>query len=496
MPADAVYARVDETRYNRLVEEAKEANFNMFRLWGGGIYEPDCFFEACLRNGILLWQDLMFSCASYPDHEEDFRNECQKEIEYQTKRLRRYSNLALLCGNNEITLHQSPLAQFHYDYSMDHRNTCGYHIFNNLAAEIAEKNCPHISYWNSSPYGGPMPNCSEIGDQHYWWPVCQKKGGNAMVEPTSYDRITSNFVSEYGCMGPLNKESMLAYDGGREPELNSPMFLHHTNSFENGMISSGIEQNYRSMKGISLDDYILCGQMMQSVLYQYSFEAMRYNDRCNGALLWMYHDVWGENGWSIVDYYIRRKASYYGVKRALAPARAIFRQESNEICLKLANDGPQPLLLQGSVGFLSYDGQRGEMKKTTFQAAPYSCEVVARWKTADLPEDGTLFFLPDGGKAEMAYWYRAPFRELSLPQPQLIVSQHVASDNTVLTVRSVTFAHGVHYIGDYLASDQYFDLAPGEEKTITVYRTGGKALEVGAMMPDGEQAAAYHADAV
>lgn len=491
VPADAIYARVSAAQYTRLVEEAKEANFNMLRLWGGGIYEPDCFFDACLENGILLWQDLMFSCAHYPDHKEDFLNECRKEIEYQTKRLRNYSNLALLCGNNEIHLHQSPLTQFRYDFSMNHKNTCGYYIFNNLAAEIVEKNCPHIAYWNSSPYGGNMPNSSEVGDQHYWWPVSIKNVKNPMVEPMSYDLITSNFVSEYGCMAPLSIESMREYSGDAELEMKSKLFRHHVNSFENGMILDGIEQNYRDTENISLEDYILYGQMMQSVMYQYSLESMRFNDRCDGALFWMYHDVWGENGWSIVDYYMRRKASYYGVKRALAPVRAIFRQQAEDVCLKIINETSQEIRIQAHVGFISYDGERNDTELQQFKVPPYSCKMVYSCKAADVSDSGTLFFIPsDTERAEMTYWYRVSFRELRTPKPCLHVDQTADGDNTMVTVRSDSFAHGVHFSGDYYANDNYFDMYPGMQKSMLVYQTKGKPLTIKAVSLQNE----YHKD--
>ena len=477
VPADAIYAQVDEEKYCRLVEEAKKANLTMLRLWGGGIYEPDCFFEECLKNGILLWQDFMFSCAHYPDHNPEFLFECQKELEYQTKRLRKFANLALLCGNNEICLHQSPLSQFDYSFSMNHKNTCGYYIFNHLAPITVEKYCPHITYWNSSPYGGNLSNSTEIGDQHHWWLVSLPGVKNSMVEPLSYDYITSNFVSEYGCMAPVSKASMMDYAEDEPIDRDSLLLKYHTNSFENGMIAMGIEQNYCDPTNLTLDEYILYGQMMQNVMYQYSLEAMRFIDLCNGALFWMYHDVWGEDGWTIVDYYMRRKASYYGVKRAFATVRAIFRQQEDTVVLKIANDTDEEQTVNAKVGFISYDGTQVELKQHQFRIAPYSCESVLQL-SAELSENGTWFFIPDDQTLETAYWYRTSFKNLPLVQPELKIEQKADGNDTVVTVKSNIFAHGVHFTDDYYASDNYFDLVPGVSKTFRIYDTKGTSVEI------------------
>ncbi|MCC7205950.1 MAG: beta-mannosidase, partial [Anaerolineae bacterium] len=174
IPADALYARTDDARYETLVREARDANFTMLRIWGGGWYERDAFYQACDRHGILIWHDFMFACAPYPDHLESFRALVEREADYQTKRLQRHACIALWCGSNENNWGFR-------DWWSD-RTQRGAHLYNYLLPSVVQRNCPEVPYWNGSPYGGDAPNSSEVGDQHYWH--------EAMMSPKMERRIT------------------------------------------------------------------------------------------------------------------------------------------------------------------------------------------------------------------------------------------------------------------------------------------------------------------
>ncbi|MCL5995817.1 MAG: beta-mannosidase, partial [Chloroflexi bacterium] len=206
IPADTLYARTTADRYDQLVYEAQQANFNMLRVWGGGLYEPEAFYEACDRYGILLWHDFMFACAPYPDHEPWFCEEVRKEAEYQTVRLRNHACMALWSGSNENN--------WGFDEWWLGKTRAGAYLYNHLLPAVVSANCADIPYWNGSPYGGAKPNSAEVGDRHHWGDCMMNPDMNKRITPEEYDRCTSLFVSEYGYIGAPPKESVLQYLDG------------------------------------------------------------------------------------------------------------------------------------------------------------------------------------------------------------------------------------------------------------------------------------------
>ena len=197
IPADSVYARVSDEKYRQLIGQAKAANFNMLRVWGGGLYERETFYEACDSQGILIWQDMMFGCSTYPDHRQAFRDLVRRELDYQTARLRNHACLALFCGNNED----------HWIYGQprpdgtvrsEHEKQFGLWFSNICMPEIMRKNCPGIPYWNSSPYGGSEPNAPQVGDVHHWQACMMNPEMAKRIDPREYDKVEARFVSEYG----------------------------------------------------------------------------------------------------------------------------------------------------------------------------------------------------------------------------------------------------------------------------------------------------------
>jgi len=201
-PADSIYGRVSDSKFEKLIREAKEANFNMLRMWGGGVYERDFFYECCDRFGILIWQDFGFSCAAYPDELDWFREEVEKEVDYQTKRLRNHPCLAIWCGNNENQAHLEVYREKSY-WAGDKKPASpgGTILYNNIMPRIVRINCPEIPYWNSSPYGGVTDlECNECGDRHHY-DCTMNKEVNKRIVPEEYDKIACKFVSEFSCPG-------------------------------------------------------------------------------------------------------------------------------------------------------------------------------------------------------------------------------------------------------------------------------------------------------
>lgn len=471
IPADSIYARVTKEKYEALIAEARSAHFNMLRIWGGGIYEPDRFYEACDRAGILIWHDFMFGCSTHPDHLEWFRREVEREMEYQTKRLRNHASLALWCGNNENHWCFNPADNPGRNVEMTYEKQYGLLTANELAKVAVRNHCPEIPYWNSSPYGGATPNADEVGDVHCWGDFMMNSDMEKRIDPAGYDGVNARFVTEYGYPGPCPRASIEEYFDGREIDRAGEVWDHHNNTFEKHTVAAGIEKHYPvAVRDLSLDDYILYAGMTQSLMLGYSLEAIRFKEFCSGALFWMYNDTWGEVGWTIVDYYLRRKISYYGVKRAFAPVKLTLRLIGGRAVLQGLNDTASEIRMDARMGYVPFGG--GETRLETV-----SLVLPARARTvlleAELPDadylSGAFCVLPEGDECEPAVLRLHETRDLRLPGGAVeVVREAREGDDLLVTVRSRAFLHGVHVKEDLRLSDNYFDLLPGREKTVRI----------------------------
>ena len=259
IPADAIYARVTDARYDALVREARDANFNSLRVWGGGWYERDAFYRACDRYGIMLWHDFMFACAPYPDHMDSFRVEVEREADYQTRRLQRHACIVLWSGSNENN--------WGFCDWWKERTRRGAIVYNHILPAAVQRNTPEIPYWNGSPYGGDTPNCSEVGDRHHWGDCMMNPDMEKRIAPEEYDRCQSLFVSEFGYVGACGKETVLAYMDGASLDRQGAAWQHHTNTFEKGTVAAGIRKHYTDPERLSLDDYLLYSGLCQGLMY-------------------------------------------------------------------------------------------------------------------------------------------------------------------------------------------------------------------------------------
>lgn len=480
IPNDSIYARVTDEKIQYLLEEAVNANFNMLRIWGGGLYERDKFYETCSEKGILIWHDFMFACATYPDHLDEFRKSVYLELDYQTKRLRNYPCMAIFCGSNEnhwlFNKYDNP--QWEVEFARDRQ--LGLYVANYMAKDAVHRNCPDIPYWNSSPYGGNLPNDNTVGDIHYWRPGYMSADIEERITPELYDKITAKFVSEYGCIGPCGMASVEEYMDGHPLDRSGKIWKNHCNVFEKGTVEAGIRKNYAlTGKDLPMEDYILYGGMVQSQILQYSLESLRFNTECYGALFWMYNDTWGETGWTVIDYYLRRKISYYGVKRALEHVKCILRTKEGNIELMVCNDTSEDVVIEGEWGYVSFDGTIKETKpvKATVPSASRRCICQEVLPDRDY-EKGTIMFLPQGGNIGGAYLRTREMKELLLGNTLDIHDIHKEGDYSVVQLGSKGFVHGVHILGGYLCSDNYFDILPGETKKVFVRNLRDEKLEI------------------
>lgn len=465
IPGDPIYARIPEEKLRLLLADAKAAGFNMLRVWGGGLFERDLFYDLCDELGILVWQDLMYACSLYPDQEPWFRREIELELLYQLPRLRAHACLGLICGNNEI--------QWIYrSWWKDHpqrRNLGGAYAFNHIAPRLMHALCPELLYWPSSPYGGDFADEYRfpVGNEHHWHQCTMHAEMERRITPEEYDKARSRFVTEYGYIGPCAYSSIERYYGGAPIRRYDEIWELHNNTFEKATVPEGIRKHYLDPEGLDLPSYLLYASMVQGLMLGYSLESFRFQTDCFGSLFWMYNDCWGEVGWSIVDYYLARKPAYYFVKRAFAPVKLLLRPvegTAGRARLLGCNDGAQDLQLELELGYFAFDGSWRDTRPLTFTLPARQRTVLLDFDLSPCwdPVRGGVFALAPG--LPLCQLRQLPVRAQALPEPSLSSLRYQDEDEDLLVfVTARSFCHGLHFdLPDRVrADDLYFDLLPG-----------------------------------
>ncbi len=467
-PADLIPARIDATRYQALVGEAKNAHFNMLRVNGVGLYESEDFYDACDRAGILVWQDFTLSVAIFPDDDPEFVALVRDEAEKAVKRLRHHASLAIWCANNENTWifverEKDPVKA---------RKIGGVRLYNEVLPDVCQALDPVRPYWPGSPSGGAEPNSELSGDCHWWMPFSMNSDMKRRLRHEVVDECRARFVSEYGILGPPNMASVREFLKPDERSLESESWKIHTNSIEGGTVTAGIAHHYGTGAGgaLTLEQFVLYGQMFQAMMQGGVLEGLRFRkddpvDDCHGALVWSYNDCWGETGWSIIDHYLRRKASYYWFKRAASPVKVIVRPRGDELVTRVVNDTMDARDAVVSIGWIRLDGSSREMRDVRIKLPANGVVEIARDAIPDASARNPREWLyaavmrGDGIPDDQAIWLLAPHRELALARPVLAVSER----GRMLEVKSDVYCHAVHLDdgGREVIADNYFDLLPG-----------------------------------
>jgi beta-mannosidase len=487
-PHDAILARVSDEKQARLVAEAQNAHANLIRINGCAVYEGEAFYQACDRAGILVWQDFMFTVAPYPSGDPAFFAEVRAEVESIIPRLRHHPSLALWCGNNEINW-------FFAEYNRDpaHQlDTAGQGLYSRLIPDLCRWLDPRRPYWLSSPAGGEAPNSELHGDCHWWTPAFMSPDMDRRLRHEVFDECRARFVSEYGVIGPCHADSMSEYLRPEDRHPGSLAWRLHTNTFEKETLAAAIRRHYADPEPLDMDAYSLYGQLFQALMHGGAMEALRFRkhdpvDDCQGALIWSFSDCWGETGWSILDYYLRRKASYYAFRRACAPVKVIVRRRGEALLTRLVNDTLQPFTGAVEAGWWALDGSGRETESRPVTVVPNGMMPVA---TAPLPPDdqrdprrwlyAAVLRGEDGLTRDLSIWTLRPHRELVLATPDIRVTPLPAG---WLEVSSPVYCHGVRVEdhGCEVLADNWFDLLPGVP------------VRVRAAGPDAPAAAAFQA---
>ncbi|MCP4910704.1 MAG: glycoside hydrolase family 2 protein [Bacteroidetes bacterium] len=316
IPQDIFLNRPSNEDYNYLINSAKDANFNMLRVWGGGIYEKDIFYDLCDKAGILVWQDFMFACAMYPGNEEFLEN-VKREAIQNVKRLRSHPSIAIWCGDNEILSAWNRWGwkeDVYENQGADIVDSVWYayeDIFHKILPKVVEEYDSTRLYWSSSPSSGfgELEN-GKSGDNHYWGVWWGK-------EPfDKYEEFIPRFMSEFGFQSFPTFKSVKKYTTEEDWNIYSPvMKSHQRSSIGNATIEEYMKRDYHIPE--NFEEFLYVGQLLQAKGIKMGIEAQRRAmPYCMGSLYWQLNDCWPVASWSSIDYYGNWKALHYEVRNA------------------------------------------------------------------------------------------------------------------------------------------------------------------------------------
>lgn len=311
IPEDNILSRITPERTRRLLNQCAAANFNTVRVWGGGYYPDDFFYDTCDELGLIVWQDFMFACANYRLTYE-FEKNIRAEFIDNIVRLRYHPSLGLWCGNNEMEMFQ---AQYAYQ-GTDKTRSDYIRMFEHIIPEVLREYDPVTFYWPASPSSGggfDNPNDPDRGDVHYWevW----HKG----VPFAEYRKYFFRYASEFGFQAFPSMKTVESFTLPEDRNIFSRiMEMHQRNEGANGKIIQYLSQTY--LYPNDLDTLLYASQLLQAEAIRYGVEHWRRNrGRCMGAIYWQLNDIWPVASWASIDYYGRWKALHYFAKRFFAP---------------------------------------------------------------------------------------------------------------------------------------------------------------------------------
>jgi beta-mannosidase len=472
VPADALPANVSKEKYRRLLELAAKANINMFRIPGLSIYEDPLFYQLCDAHGIMIWQDFMFGNALYPGDDPEFIAEVETEARTIVKQLRNHPCRVLWCGSNEMTQKESHKGKKHY----------GLVIYRDLLPEICRELDPSRVYRPTSAYGIEGRSSEEAGDRH-----TGPKDQKSLAYYKGYALDRGKFISEFYQYGIPVKESLLEFIPPEQLYVNSPVWKFHNNTGETGIIKSFLENYFIPEEKLSVDEYILSSQMMQAETFKLALDHWRRRMFTTaGSLFWMYSDCWGTTGgWTIVDYYLRLKPSYFYVKRAFEPVHISIKQ-SDPAEVWILNDTYSTYPVDIEYGIMNFKGRilTSEHKREELPVA--GARLIGRIDTAKIAQQqrsNVFCYSRLYSKDKLVSQDRiflVDFKDLELPKPAFKVKLQRLNDlEYKLRLSSESFAWMVNVElpeGAEL-SDNCFDMFPGDERQINIRTSSRINLE-------------------
>lgn len=485
IPGDALLPNMTGERYARLFEDIRAANMNMVRVWGGGIYEDDRFYEEADRNGILVWQDFIFACTTYP-HDPTFLKRVSEEAVYNMRRLRNHASLAMWCGNNEIYEGMRYWGwKDKYSPVVWKEMTEGYDVlFRQLLPELVAANDPGRFYMHGSPYEANWgrPESWKIADSHNWGTWYGQKPFESL------DTEIPRFMSEYGFQAFPEMKTIRMFASPEDYELESPvMNAHQKASIGNFLIKKTMALYYKVPE--KFEDLIYAGLILQGQGMRHGIEAhRRHRPYCMGSLPWQLNDSWPVVSWSSIDYYGNWKAMHYQIRRAFAPVLVDAIKEGNNLSYYIMSDRLTDEELTLNLELMDFNGKVYRKQKVDgllpantsklFYQEPVEQALAGR-------DSATTFMhmVVKSKKGEVLsdeiYYFAHPKDQL-LPKTPLQWQVKQKKGYCEVTVKADKLARDIFIevpVQGVRFSDNFFDLLPGQKKKVIITSPDGKSLD-------------------
>ncbi len=468
IPADSFLPRMTKEKYYHLLNAAKEANVNMVRVWGGGVYEADYFYDLCDEMGLLVWQDFMFACGSYPEHHQFVEN-VKAEVEDNVTRLRHHACLAIWCGNNENEW------IWHQEQKISYEEMPGYKIYHELLPSLMEKLDRRRPYWPSSPFGEDEdPNRQGSGNNHQW---------DIWSRWIDYDAVVNDhslFVTEFGFQGPANISTLNKAIPPKNRKTHDRIFEHHNKQI------NGTERIFRFMAShlpvkSRWEDFIYLGQLNQGLALKTCVEHWRANfPETNGSIIWQINDCWPVTSWALIDSNLIPKIAYHFVKNTFASSIAVFVRNEKTVDLKFINQSQN--IFKGRLSVKQFHLHTGkELYSKTFKlvAESNSSEIMHQFHV----EDGNSIYVTQVfNEAKEAIhkniFYPFQWKHTSLPALQINKKIIVKRNEHFLEVTSRKPALFLDpYHPKLTFSERGFCLMPNERILIKINGKGSERIK-------------------
>jgi beta-mannosidase len=492
IPLDHFTPRADSAAYRVLFDAAAHSNMNMLRVWGGGVYERDLFYDLADEYGILIWQDFMFANGLYPGDAE-FLASVRAEARDQVRRLRNHPSVALWCGNNEIEegwVNWGWQESLGYGPEETRAARAAYDaLFHGVLPGVVEEMDPQRRYWPSSPsIGWGHPESLEQGDSHYWGVWWGREPFRVYAEKLP------RFASEFGFQGYPHMATVEGFAEIGELGLDSPVMRAHQKhptgvetirlylERELGPLLTdrllaragwmGGGEGGSAVTRAGLRDFILASQLLQARGMAVALEAHRMSPRTMGTLFWQLNDTWPVASWSSVDHFGRRKGLHYTARSAFAPLAVSLSKDGRIV--RYASDSGQEQAARLEFAFATPEGGAPTGGGWDVTVRPGRGRVLGELPVTSAPAGtvvGVRLVAPDGTRLARATGVLGRWEDLPAHPGGSGVEVNPAGwhgDSLRVDVRGTRVAVGVHLEADQDGywSDDFFDLLPGEERTL------------------------------
>jgi len=462
IPADTYLPRITAKDYDEWVRLAADANMNMLRVWGGGIYESPAFYEACDKRGIMVWQDFPFACAMYPE-EKWFLKNVKKEAEAAVRILRNHPSIVIWCGNNEN--HWAAVSWWPKD------PFGGKTVYDKMLPTLLKRLDPSRPYWPGSPYGGKDPNSAEQGDRHAWnvW--------SGWKDFRDYLADKGRFVSEFGFQGCPEMETVAEFGPLAELQPHTPLFERHNKMIE------GPERLARFLAGFfrmptGLEEFVYLTQVLQGEAIKTGVLHWRSRMmKTAGALYWQLNDCWPVTSWASVDYKRRPKGLYYYTRRFFSPVAARVAKLQDGVSGWVINDSTAKVEGDLLIQCITVDGTEAGALREHVELAPNSVHHAGPYKPdlfgIDDPTRQVLvatFRSSDGTVSrDVGFINRPKHMRLGDPGLDWEISGQNGRFTVTLSAKSLAYAVYLRLPGTKAEfSDNFVTLLPGESIDVEV----------------------------